>query len=353
MLFLKRSLTNGWSDAVHQTIVHVAIFAGALVSTLEPAHAERAASIDYSYVDRDPALPSSFAASDDNTLRFLRITTLDQSVVDAALWQPKSSNPAQQTLIVSVHGSGGNYAKPPMAFLSPALAEKGFPVLAINTRQHDDFVNTDNFLHIRQDIDAAVYTARALGYRSIVIHGHSIGNIQVQFYVATAWAPDIKAIFLTGTFGNLPWKSRHMLVQNEENFSALVNASHKALREGQLAEIMNVKMGWFTGQQVPVTAQHFLTYRSEASSTADGTYWIKRVPVPILLVRDAADGVVAAFEPLMLLSSATSQGSLVPSIEYKLLANDKPASLENHYFVNNRQPLVDVVTHWLAERKLQ
>jgi predicted alpha/beta-fold hydrolase len=335
-----------------RTMSQVGFLAGALIGALGPANAEKAASIDYEFVERNSTIPPSFTAPSDATLRFLQISTLDDSVVDAALWQPKDSDPAQQTIVISVHGSGDNFVKPPIGFLSPALAAKGYAVLAINTRQHDDFVNTDNFLHIRQDIDAAVYTARALGYRSIVMHGHSIGNIQVQFYVATAWAPDIKATVLTGMFGNLPWKSRNMLVQNEENFSALMDASHDALKSGKLSEIMSVKMRWFTGQQVTMTAQHFLTYRSEASSTADGTYWIKRVPVPILMVRDASDAVVAAFEPYMLLSSAKSQGSLVPSIDYKLLPDDKPISLENHYFVNNQQPLTTAVTDWLADRKL-
>jgi hypothetical protein len=39
----------------------------------------------------------------------------------------------------------------------------------------------------------------------------------------------------------------------------------------------------------PLTGGHFLTYRAEASSSANGTYWIKRVPRPILMVRDAGD----------------------------------------------------------------
>src|SRR5256885_8325312 len=61
----------------------------------------------------------------------------------------------------------------------------------------------------------------------------------------------------------------------------------------------------------PLTGQHFLTYRTEASSAADSTYWIKRVPRPILMLRDAGDATIAPFEPYMLLSAATSAGSLV------------------------------------------
>jgi hypothetical protein len=29
------------------------------------------------------------------------------------------------------------------------------------------------------------------------------------------WDPDIKGVILLGAFGNLPWKSRNILVQNE------------------------------------------------------------------------------------------------------------------------------------------
>lgn len=315
--------------------------------------AEIAVSIDYAFVERPAAVSEDLKPESDAALRFMRITTLDRFAVDAALWEPANVDRAKTTLVISVHGSGDNYAKPPVSFLSPALAAKTYAVLAINTRQHDDLVNTDNFLHVRQDIEAAVYTARALGYRSLVMHGHSLGNIQVQFYVATAWAPDIKAVVLTGMFANLPWKSRHMLVQNETNFSELMDASFKAMKEDRTKEVMPVLMRWFTGQQVPMTAQHFLTYRSDASSTADGTYWIKRVPVPILLIRDAGDAVVAPFEPYMLLSAATTPGSLVPKIEYKLLPNATPVSLQNHYFGNNRQPLIDAVSAFLQQQKLQ
>ena len=73
---------------------------------------------------------------------------------------------------------------------------------------------------------------------------------------------------MTGMFGNLPWKSRNMLVQNEENYRQLTDAAFKALREGKAADVLPVRMFWITGQQVPLTGQHFLGYRHEATSTA-------------------------------------------------------------------------------------
>ncbi len=59
---------------------------------------------------------------------------------------------------------------------------------------------------------------------------------------------------------------------------------------------MAVRMRRTGAEEEAVTGQHFLTYRTEASGT-DGPYWIRRVPRPILMVRDAGDTIIAPFEP--------------------------------------------------------
>jgi pimeloyl-ACP methyl ester carboxylesterase len=213
-------------------------------------------------------------------------------------------------------------------------------------------VNTDNFFDVRRDIEAAVATVRALGYGSIVLLRHSLGTVQVQYYAATDWDPTIKAVILTGAFGKLPWKSRLILIQNEDNYKALADASLGALRAGKAAEILSIKMRWLGGVETPVTAQHFLTYRDEQTSAADGTYWIPRIPRPILILRDEADGLVLPFEPYMLLSAARAEGSLVPSIKYVLVPNHRPPSREGHLFADNREALIDAVSSWLVDQRL-
>ena len=314
----------------------------ALIVVSLPANAERAASIDYEFVARPTTVSADYDAPG---LRFLAIKAIDGARVDAALW------PGSSTVIISVHGSGDTFHNNPNGFLAKGLAAKGYAVLGINTRQSGPRVNTDNFLDVRRDLEAAVYTARALGYKDLVLHGHSLGNIHVQYYAANNWDADIKAVVLTGMFGNLPWKSRHVLVQNEENWAELFSAAMKNLKDGKTTDVMPVQMNWITGQKVPMTAQHFLTYRWENSSTADGTYWIRRVPKPILMVRDDGDVIVAPFEPPMLLSAAGSPGSLVPSIKYVNLPNPKRGPAE-HYFVSNRDALIETIAGWLKEQKL-
>ena len=133
----------------------------------------------------------------------------------------------------------------------------------------------------------------------------------------------------------------------------------KALSDGTLGEYLAVKMRAIagpgisiTGQEVPLTGQHFLTYRWEQTSVADGTYWIRRIPNPILLVRDQADGLVQPFEPYQLLSSAHSEGSLTASIKYVLLPDARPPGRDGHSFIGSEKPLTETVLGWLAEQHL-
>jgi pimeloyl-ACP methyl ester carboxylesterase len=325
---------------------------GMMFGAASASAVEIAASIQYEFVKQPDGLSDEFKATESASPKFLTIKAIDGFQINAVMWQPKGKQPSDTTAIIMIHGSGDSYRSQPQSALGARFAAKGYAALAIDTRQHDDKINTDNFFDVRRDIDAAVQTARALGYRTIVLQGHSLGNIQVQFYAATNWDRDIKAVVLLGAFGNLPWKSRTILVQNETNFMKLVDASKKSLREGTVDKVLPVQMQYYTGHESPVTAQHFLTYRWDKTSVADGTFWIRRIPLPILLVRDQADALIQPFEPYMLLDSAHSEGTLVTSIDYVLLSNANPPSLRSHSFVGNEQPLADSITKWLADRGL-
>jgi hypothetical protein len=83
----------------------------AIVTTLGVAKvcAERAAGVDYDFIDRPANLPANFQASPGTDLRFLAIKAIDGFRVDAALWQPAAKPASSTTLIVGVHGFGGNF----------------------------------------------------------------------------------------------------------------------------------------------------------------------------------------------------------------------------------------------------
>src|SRR5262249_54687871 len=160
----------------------------------------------------------------------------------------------------------------------------------------------------------AIATAKHFGARRFVLHGQSLGNIQVQFVAATAWDSALAGVILTGMFADLPWKSRHLLLGDEARYHAMRQDARASLRAGQPDAVLASQMPSYDrgASAVPITAQHFLTYRDNECSAASGVYWIKRIPRPVLMVRDEGDRVVESFEPSMLLAAARSEGSLVP-----------------------------------------
>jgi len=321
----------------------------AWISLATPAGAAQvAASIEFEPAARPAGLPDDMQPLPGASLTFLAIKAIDGHKIDAALWRPDNRPAGTTPIMVQVHGSGGNLTELPLRATARALSLRGYAALTINTRQHDEAVNTDNFFDIATDIDAAVATVKALGHTSIVLFGHSLGTIQVQYYAATHWDQAIKAVVLTGAFGRLPWKSRNILIQNDDTYKALGAAARTKVAAGKPDELLGMDMPYI-GRSTPVTAQHFLTYRDENSSAADGAYWMPRIPRPILILRDQADGIVLPFEPYMLVSAAHAEGSLVQGITYVMVPDSRPPSAAGHVFTDNTDRLVDTLAAWLAE----
>lgn len=124
--------------------------------------AQIAASVECEAARPPDGLPGDMQALPGATLRFLSIKAIDGFKIQAALWQPDNKPPTETTIIVQVHGSGGNLASLPLRVIARALSARGYAALSISTRQHDEHVNTDNFFDVRRDIEAAVVTAKAL-----------------------------------------------------------------------------------------------------------------------------------------------------------------------------------------------
>jgi pimeloyl-ACP methyl ester carboxylesterase len=211
------------------------IAAVAIASLPAPAmsQAHVAAGITYEETPRPEGLPDDMQPLPGVGLRFLSIGAIDGFRIAAALWQPLAKPAASTTLLVQVHGSGGNFASLQLRATARTLSASGFAALSISTRQHDEHVNTDNFFEVRRDIEAAVATAKALGYGALVLQGHSLGTAQAAFYAATDWDPAIRGVILTGAPAKLPWKARHILIQDEDAYRTLARMAREALRAGR------------------------------------------------------------------------------------------------------------------------
>jgi pimeloyl-ACP methyl ester carboxylesterase len=274
--------------------------------------------------------------------RFYELTSLDGRRGLAA-YLPGVHTDAP--LVLSVHGSGGSIVEQPVRALAEGLSRAGYPVLAVNTRQSGDAVNTDNFYATVRDIEAAYWMARDLGHKRIVLHGHSLGTSQVTFFAATHWHTATAGVVLTGMFADLPWKSRHLLINDESRYRALRDEGVDAVRSGHYGQLLGERMPWLGGRAVPVSAEHFLTYRTVGVAGARSVEWIARVPYPLLLIRDQNDSVIQDFEPGRL--QAALEGGLAPSSTFVSLPSAAPS--DGHRFEGSRAELVETVANWLAE----
>lgn len=303
------------------------------------------AAISYRFTGRPVHIPDDIVAPAGVDLKFVLVTAIDGVTNAAALIQPRASVPRDTTIIVHVHGSGGNYYGLPHGRQVMPLALRGFAGLAINTRQHDDAVNTDSFMDVRNDLAAAIGVVRALGYRRIILHGQSLGTVQVLYYAATDWSPDLKGVILTGPFANLPWKTEVVLVHDEPLYKQLYQEALAAVRAGRPDAVLETGMPYIQERVSRVTAQHFLTYRWRHMAPAVSIDWIKRVIVPILLVRDGSDQIILPFEPAELYAAATAEGALSPDVESVVIPDANPAN--GHGFPNTIPELNETTVTWL------
>lgn len=84
-----------------------------------------AASIEYEPAPPPDGLPDDTQALPGASLGFLSITAIDGFKVQAALWQPENKPPAETTIIIQVHGSGGNLASFPLHSVLPTQSGTG------------------------------------------------------------------------------------------------------------------------------------------------------------------------------------------------------------------------------------
>lgn len=270
----------------------------------------------------------------------LVITTLDDVELEAVHVAP-SSGP-RELLVISVHGSGQSPGEEPMRTLIHELPAHGYGALGLRTRQHGDAVNTDNLFATLRDLDAGVVVGRRLGYSRIVLHGHSLGSLQTLAYSAMNWSRDLVGLLLTGMFANLPWKSRHVLIRDADLYERLRQEAFDLAAAGRFDEFLSAPMPWLEGE-VPVTAEHFLTYRCTELDLAASVHWIRAVRVPVLMIRDDADSIIGDFEPGWL--EAEGRAGLSPSIRSLVLRSERPS--DGHSFETTRADLVEQVILWL------
>ncbi|MBI4258194.1 MAG: DUF1749 domain-containing protein [Thaumarchaeota archaeon] len=287
-------------------------------------------------------------------VRFLKFTTVDGLKLDGWLWEPQDKK--ANLAIMFVHGTGGNYTGSTtnpgaVPLLQIALASKGYAALAINDRQWGPNSLKADFNDHPKDLAAGVSILKSLGYSNIILHGYSFGSENVVMYESVTRDPAIKAVILGGATANRPWKMKLLSEALSPGlYGRLYTTAKDFVAQGKPTAILPEKMP-FVRAPVNVGALTFITAYSP-ESVAVSTTNIRRIPIPILIIRAQDDSWVLPFEPQWMVGNATAIGSEVPNVKFIQLPSDKALSPNGHTLIGHEQAYRNAVLAWLHEMKL-
>ena len=205
----------------------------------------------------------------------------------------------------------------PWPLLARPLAARGFPVLALNMRDHDRTPQTSRFEDNRLDIEAGVRTLAERGAGHVVLIGQSLGTNRVLFYQAETQDPRVRDVILLAPPGNLlEWNIR---VSGRERTLAVLAEAEQRVRDGKGDELMQVDLGPL-GKAL-YSARHIVSLRGP-ETRSDPFQNITRVRAPILILHGTADRLADPAVSTRLAAAATAAQSvqvhLLPGLDHAL-----------------------------------
>jgi pimeloyl-ACP methyl ester carboxylesterase len=133
----------------------------------------------------------------------VRVKTLDN--VDLQGLHFRAQGEAGDRVIIHLHGIWGNcYENPFIDHFISAYPQQGFAYMTVNTRFHDGGSLRGKFETCLLDIRAWLDYAQRLGYRSVILQGHSLGTHQAVYYMTSGQPHDnVRALILLAPVDNI------------------------------------------------------------------------------------------------------------------------------------------------------
>jgi dienelactone hydrolase len=165
------------------------------------------------------ALPADSREAREFAEQIVQVQTTDDILDSGALFAPPK-DVAKPVAVVWIHGWGVNFYSPTYVAIARALAKRGYTTITGNTRMHD-LGNVEAWRgkkRIRgggywgvaseqvRDLAAWIDLAERLGFKKVVLVGHSAGATAVQSYQAQTQDPRVVGVALAS--GNVQADTR-------------------------------------------------------------------------------------------------------------------------------------------------
>lgn len=254
------------------------------------------------------------------------------------------------TPVIWIHGAWMHFYFPTYVQLGRELASRGVPFLSVNTRGHDlgslmfrsemegdasEFIGArvggylwevfdDQFADIRAWVDLCVQ----LGYRGVVLAGHSLGATRVVRFLAQAGDERVRGVIAASPAPMQAWEP-------DAEQAALAEEMVAAGRADAILEPLATN-------PVPLrrTAQNFLSV-TEAIQTFDGKDRepdVAAIACPLLLT--LGDGELWNGTPADL-EAVAQRATGSPRVETRIVAGSQ------HNYRGHESELADIIAAWL------
>lgn len=226
-----------------------------------------------------------------------RIKTRDSVSLHGVVVRPRRKS---DTALVWVHGLGSNFAggQTLIAELSERCAKRGIAYFKFNTRGHD-IVNRDTsqkkglqgsgferFEDCVRDIRAVIREAKRLGYRKIILAGHSTGANKVLYYLYKTKDPAVKGLILLGPVSDIAAGRKKFGVAGLARGIALSEKLAKKNREILMPQEYGIFTAWrFLSMFRAGGAEDVFSYLDPAARWQE----LKSVRVPVAVVIGSRD----------------------------------------------------------------
>lgn len=184
-------------------------------------------------------------------LELITFETTDGYELDGALVYSDNS-----TLIIHIHGMSGNFYGGKINKLFLNEISKDFDVLAINTRGHGltekirgkkkkvlGGTSNEIFTDTIYDIEGAIKFAKKLGYKNIILSGHSTGCQKITYYQAKKQNKIIKAFLLLSPCDD------YGLTKKQKHYKKYFNLAKKMMKSKKANEVLKIPNNTFTAKR--------------------------------------------------------------------------------------------------------
>lgn len=201
----------------------------------------------------------------------VKVTTLDGYSLHGLLSEPKVKT---ESIIIHLHGSAGDFYESTfypylfklandlnMAFLSTNNRGSGVYDVEIGAKYVGAAIEI--FEECLFDIDAWIKFAFSIGYKNIILEGHSFGTNKIQYYALNGkYKKMIKALILLGFTDSYGGQLEYLEKNKQCNEDVLKEAEELIKQNKPLQLLSDLYINW---GELPQTAQSYKNFMTPGS----------------------------------------------------------------------------------------